>query len=172
MKKGILFSTMAVALFVVVVWLMDPYLLMIVGIMVAYGVIPIALAMVIWLIFAFSTGRSGRPAIAVLAKLLGFACFVALSFPANHFVQEQAVVAAKEYPTHIAPLLEAYRMAHGVYPANLDQLPSKPSVPRLLRRPFGYRLNGSYYSFHFSQPGGLIDVWDYSSETHTWHLST
>jgi hypothetical protein len=45
-------------------------------------------------------------------------------------------------------------------------------VPRLLRGSYGYRSDGRSYSFHFRQPGGLIDTWDYDSETQTWHLST
>ena len=95
-----------------------------------------------------------------------------LMLPINGFIQERAVTAAKAYPARIAPLLEVYRKSHGFYPMKLDELPSKPSVPRLLRSSYGYRSNGHHYTFCFPQPGGIIDVWDYDSETKSWHLST
>lgn len=169
------YSTLAtiVVVFVAVVWLMDPFLLLILGVGPLLWIgLPASLIASILLVVAMRTGRSRRPALRILSVVAAFGCFVGLAIPTNHFIQQRAVAAAKEYPARVAPLLEAYRQAHGSYPTSLDQLPSKPFVPRLLRTSYGYRSAGSSYSFCFGQPGGLIDTWDYDSETQTWHLST
>lgn len=160
-------------MFVAVVCFVDPFLLIILGVapLVWIGV-PASLIAVILLLVSIRTGRSRRPALTILSVVAAFACLVGLAIPTNHFIQQRAVASAKEYPTRVAPLLEAYRQAHGSYPTNLDQIPAKPSVPRLLRSSYGYRSDGRSYSFSFGQPGGLIDTWDYDSETQTWHLST
>ncbi|MEK7952062.1 hypothetical protein [Luteolibacter soli] len=161
-----------VACFIAVVWCMDPFVLMMLGALVAWiGIPALLVAGILWL-FAFHYGRSNRPAWTILSIVAALGCFVILAIPANRFVQQRAVVAAKDYPSRVAPMLEAYRRTHGAYPTNLAQLPAKPTLPRLLRSPFGYRSDGSSYSFSFPQPGGLIDSWEYSSETDTWHLST
>jgi hypothetical protein len=159
--------------FVAVVWLVDPFLLVILGVapLVWIG-LPASLIGVILLLVAIRTGRSRRPALTILSVVAAFGCLVGLAIPTNHFIQQRAVAAAKEYPAQVAPLLEAYRQLHGSYPTSLDYLPTKPSVPRLLRSSYGYQSDGSRYSFCFGQPGGLIDTWNYDSETQTWHLST
>ncbi|HEY5744237.1 MAG TPA: hypothetical protein VIS99_17065 [Terrimicrobiaceae bacterium] len=162
-----------VVAFAAVVWLMDPFLLFILGVAPLLWIgLPASLFAGILLLVAIRTGRSRRPALIILSVVAAFGCFVGLAIPTNHFIQQRAVAAAKEYPARVAPLLEAYRQDHGSYPTSLDQLPAKPVVPRLLRSSYGYRSDGSSYSFCFGQPGGLIDTWDYDSETQTWHLST
>lgn len=108
----------------------------------------------------------------MLTSVGALAILAGVAWPLNHFAQERAVTAAKAYPERVAPLLDAYRQAHGSYPTSLDQLASKPTVPRLLRRSYGYRSEGSRYSFSFLQPGGMIDTWDYDSTSKEWHLST
>lgn len=133
---------------------------------------PCAAAALVILVFAAATKRRSRPPLLLLTGVFVFASLMAVSLPINSFMQQRAVVAAKAYPDRVAPLLEQYRQEHGTYPATLDQLPSHPRVPRLLRMDHGYRSDGQHYTFYFPQPGGLIDVWDYDSETRTWHLST
>ena len=163
------------ALFAAVVWFMDPLFLFILGVGTLFKVcLPGLIVAVIFLFSAIRTGRSRRPALTILCAVAAFGCFVGLAIPANRFIQEHAVAAAKEYPVQIAPLLEAYRQAHGSYPTSLDQLPAKPAVPRLLSSSHGYRYrsDGLTYSFWFGQPGGMIDTWYYDSKTKTWHLST
>lgn len=165
--------TAAAAAFVAAVWFMDPFLLFILGVapLVWIG-LPASLIAVVLLFAAVRTGRSRRPALTTLVVVTVFGCLVGLAIPANHFIQAHAVTAAKEYPARVAPLLEAYRQAHGSYPASLDHIPAKPSVPRLLRSTYGYRSDGSSYTFYFPQPGALIDTWHYDSKTQRWHLST
>jgi hypothetical protein len=104
----------------------------------------------------------------ILFLVAAFGCFVGLAIPTNRFIQQRAVAAAKEYPAVVAPMLEAYRKTQGLYPTSLDQLPTKPSVPRLLRRPHSYRSDGLSYSFYFPAPGGLMDTWSYDSKTRQW----
>lgn len=100
--------------------------------------------------------------------LLGIiAALVAL--PINQFIQQKAETAARAYPARVAPFLEQYRSEHGTYPASLNQLPSYPRAPRLLRGDHHYSSDGQQYSFGFSRS---LESWHYSSETHTWHLST
>lgn len=162
----------AIAVFVAEIWFMEPLLLLFLGVASLLWIgLPASLIAGILLLVALHTGRSRRPALTILCVVAAFGCFVGLAIPANKFVQH-AVTAAKEYPARVAPLLEAYRQAHGSYLTSLDQLPIRPIIPRLLRSSYCYRSDGSRYSFTFAQPGGLIDTWDYSSETQTWHLST
>lgn len=163
----------AVVVFAAVVWFMDPFILMILGVTLFLWIgLPASLIAGTLLLVDFRTGCSRRPGLTILSIVLAFGVFIGLAIPANHFVQQGAVAAAKKYPARVAPLLEAYRLTHGSYPTSLDQLSTKPAVPRLLRSSYGYRSGSGSYSFSFAQPGGLIDTWDYDSETQTWHLST
>ena len=160
------------ACFIAVVRYMDPFILLMFGIMTLWVGIPAVFAAGLLWLFTFRSGRSNRPALTILSIVAAFGCFVGLAIPTNRFIQQRAVVSAKDYPSLVAPLLEAHRTTNGAYPTNLEQIPAMPSIPRLLRRPFGYRSDGNSYSFSFPQPGGLIDTWDYSSQTKTWYLST
>ena len=161
-----------VAIFACVVWFMDPFVLVILGLapLVWIGG-PAVLVSGIYLLIAHLKNRSARPAWIILAAVAGWGGFVALAIPANHRVQARAVTEAKAYPARIEPLLETYRQTHGTFPANLDQLPAAPPPPRLFRK-WSYKSDGTNYWFSFPQPGGLIDVWDYNGQTKTWHLST
>jgi hypothetical protein len=162
-----------VAAFAAVVWFVDPFLLIVLGVAPLIWIgLPASLIAGILLLIAVRTGRSRRPALRVLSVVGVFVCFVGLAIPTNHFIQQRAVTAAKAYPARVGQLLEAYRQTHGFYPTSLNQLPNKPSVPRLLRSSYGYRSDGRSYSFCFDQPGGLIDTWNYDSETRQWNLST
>lgn len=161
-----------IACFIGVVWCMDPFILVMLSILVAFiGIPALLVAGILWL-FAFRHGRANRPALTILSIVATFGCFVGLAIPSNRFVQQRAIIAAKNYPSRVAPMLEAYRTTHGAYPTSLAQLPAMPSLPRLLRSPFGYRSDGSSYSFSFPQPGGFINTWEYYSETKMWNLST
>lgn len=161
------------AAFLAAVWFMDPFVMMILGMasLVLVGA-PGALAGMVMLLTGPKQKRPLRPALTLLLSVAAYGALVGLAVPANKGVQERAVSAAKGYPEQIAPLLEDYRKTHGSYPASLDQLPAKPSIPRLLRSGHGYRSNGSSYRFSFNVPGGLVDTWDYHSETGMWHLTT
>lgn len=173
MNRWSVIAALIVGAFAAVVWFMDPLLLIVLGVgpLVWIG-LPASLVAVVLFLSALRTGRSRRLAVAILSLVAAFGCFVGLAIPSNYFIQRCAVTAAKDYPARVAPFLEAYRQIHGTYPASLDQLPAKPSVPRLLRSSYGYRSDGRHYSFCFSPPGGMIDTWNYDSETRTWHLST
>jgi hypothetical protein len=174
-RRYLIVATVAAALavFAAVVWFMDPFLLFVFGVgsLVWIG-LPASLFAGIRLFVIRGAGRTSSTDMTVLSMVAVFGCFVGVAIPANDFVQECAVDAAKEYPAQVAPLLEAYRQAHGSYPTSLDQLPTRPAVPRLLRSRYGYRSHGSSYSFSFGQPGGLINSWGYDSRTQKWHLST
>lgn len=122
------------------------------------------------LLGAARSGRSRRHAFTLLAVVGGCGCFAGLVLPANYYFHERAVADAKAFPAKVAPLLEAYRQEHGVYPPSLDQLPSGTPVPWLLRGS-DYTTHGQSYTFTFPQPGKLKDTWDYDSKTQTWFPS-
>jgi hypothetical protein len=116
--------------------------------------------------------RSLRP---FLLILLGFFVLLAtcwLAVPANRYLIHRDELAAQAFPDQIHPLLEAYHASHGSYPSSLQLLPDVPPLPRLLRPPFGYSSEGSTYQFSFPKPGDLIDIWEYNSESHAWHLAS
>ena len=172
MSKRFYFAAIIISLFAVVVWFADPFQLIVLGVAPLIWIgLPALLIGGIMLLRAMRTGRSCRLPINILLAVLGFVFFVNLAIPVNLLIQAQAVNEAKAYPGRVAPLLEAYKQKQGAYPVNLDQLPAKPPMPRLLRR-LGYHADGQSYWFSFPLPGGLIDVWQYDSKTHAWHLST
>lgn len=171
--RNVVLSLAASGVFIAIVWLADPFLLSLIGVVALVWIgVPILVVSVVHLLLALRRGSSPRPALLIMASVIGFACVFGLAKVANHYVQELAVDAAKEYPARVEPMLENYRKTHGTYPSNLDQLPFKPAIPRLLRTSYGYRADGTEYSFSFGQPGGLIDTWEYNRATKSWYLST
>lgn len=135
-------------------------------------VIPLlAAAMVFWL-YALRKGRSCQPAFMLFRLAAAAVLFFLLAMPLNQWVFDQEVKAAKACVEEMVPLLEDYRRQHGAWPTSLEQLPTLPPLPWLLRDPHCYRSEGDGYTFSFSQPGGLIDVWVYESKTQAWNLST
>jgi hypothetical protein len=161
---------LAAAAYLLAVWLADPWLLYFIVIPALVFLAAVALCCVPALVWGLVSHRSLRPPLTLLGIAIAAAALAGAAIPANRFFQAQAEAAAKAYPDRVAPLLESYRQAHGTYPARLEQLPSAPRPPRLLRG--SYHSDGNVYSFYYNVPGGLIDVWTYESETHRWHLST
>ena len=171
-RKLILLGTIVGVVLLAILATIDPFLILVLGMGSAIWIgLPLVTVAAILLAVAIHKRRPRRIPVVILGGALAYAALVGLAIPLNHVFHERAVVAAKAYPEQVAPLLETYRREHGSYPAHLDQGPSAPRLPWLLRR-FGYHSDGHTYWFTFPQPGGLIDVWDYSSETHKWHLST
>jgi hypothetical protein len=104
------------------------------------------------------------------AFALGAICILVLGLFVGDFWQKHDVRVAKEYPAQVAPLLEKYRREHGAYPQNLEQLPTKPPLPRV--ESFSYEANGKSYSFSFHSPGDLFGFsrWDYDSARKNWEF--
>ena len=172
MKGRFIFLTFAFLVFCAAVGYADPLLLLVLGVLPLVWVgVPALLISGILLFIAFRKGSSRKSAAGIFMAVFAYAAFVGLALPANRFVQNRAVDEAKAYPGQIAPLLETYRKTHGAYPATLEQVPSAPPLPRLLRGG-GYQSDGQSYLFWFPKPGGLMDIWDYDSRTRTWSLST
>jgi hypothetical protein len=121
------------------------------------------------LLAAIRTGRSRAPAFTVLA-LLGGACLLFfLVAPVSNFAANRAESDARDFPPRVAPLLESYRQTNGSYPATLERLPSRPSMPRLLRHSTnplaGYYSDGTRYSFRLVESH---HIWLYESDTQAW----
>jgi hypothetical protein len=172
--SGTLTVTIGVLLvFALTIFYVDPFLLQLMGLAAVVWIGPPLLVLgLLLLIYARIFRRSYRSGVQCVTVSIAFACIVGLAIPLNHLVMERAVATAKKYPEKVAPFLEEYRTAHGGYPESLELIKNKPSVPRLLRRSYGYRSNGNSYEFTFPQPGGLIDTWNYYSNTASWSLST
>jgi hypothetical protein len=152
-KRRWMFLGMGLAVYGAMVIYADPLLLC----LLVYGVLlwivaPCAAVALIIFLFAAISRRWLRPPLLLLSSVLVVACAVALALPINDFLQERAVAAAKAYPDRVASLLEQYQREHGTYPARLEQLPSRPHVPRLLRARYGYESDGKHYHFSFSRP--------------------
>ncbi len=149
----------------------DPFLLMVGSILSLYLAIPCLIVVVAVVVHECVTGRrTSRRALALAIGILGLIAILWLAIPSNAFYANRAEAIAKAYPDEIAHHLESYRATHGHYPTSLSELPEKPSIPRLMHFPYGYRSDGNTYYFSFPKPGGLIDSWHYSSEYHTWRL--
>lgn len=172
MEKRHLKAALLIALFAALAFWADPLLLKFLGLVPLLWIgLPVALCGLVRLLVAIKTGDSRESGLALLGAVLKFGCFVALVIPANHFMQERAVAAAKAYPDSVVPLLEAYREVHGAYPASLDQVQAAPPLPRLLRNRWGYHSDGKSFTFSFPQPG-MFGGWQYHSERMKWDLST
>ncbi len=158
--------------FAATVWFADPFLLFVFSVIPMLWIgLPVSLVALVILVISARRGRSIHGPLKTLAVVAALALLVGLAFAANHFVQKHAVAAAKNYPAALAPQLETYLRTTGSYPASLDHIPRRPYVPRLLRSSHAYHSDGTRYFFRFAKPGGLIDSWEYDSETRTWQLS-
>lgn len=165
-------TPLAIALLSVIVWFADPFDVQVVMAISVMQAIPSLIAGIIWLLVAKVKKLSLRQPVILLIGMTVIPLTAWQIKTANHWVHEQATEEAKAYPKQITPFLEEYKQLHGIYPKNLEELPSHPPLPRLLRNPYGYRSDGLRYSFSFDQPGGLIDTWNYSSADQSWYLST
>jgi hypothetical protein len=171
--KRIIAIAIAIVVFTLLAYFPDPFLLLIVAVGGGFWIgLPCIFGGFIALLIAISKQRSPRIPLLFIGSVFAIFALCAMAIPINSYIYHHAELAAKAYPEKIRPLLEAYRASHGAYPTSLDQISDKPPPPRLLRTSFSYHSDGKTYSFAFAKPGGLIDVWDYSSETHEWHLST
>jgi hypothetical protein len=171
MNKKKLFLACALITYLAVAWFMDPFLLLLIAVGLAWLLVPWVLVAAVMFLVAVTKKRSRVPALRMLRFALLTILLMALGWALNHVSAVSAVADAKAYPGKVAPYLDEYRIEHGVYPNSLDQLPRKPWLPRLLRWSHAYRSGGGSYSFTFAKPGGLIDCWDYDSKTGAWVLS-
>lgn len=166
-------ATAAVVAFVGIFYFADTFLLEVLGMVALVWIgLPATVVSVFRLLFLADSPQLRRHWRNVLYGVGAYACLLGLAIPINRYVHEFGVDQAKEYPAQVAPLLEAYRQAHGSYPKSLDQLPSKPPLPRLLRKTHSYRSRGDFYMFSFSKPGGMFEGWIYDSRRRAWWLST
>ncbi len=152
-----------------VVYYVDPILVIIFAVdgLIWIGLPLIAVCLALLLVGLY-TERSIRTALMLLGWSIAIVFLAMVAIPANAFLQDHAVENAKVYSEKIDGLLEEYRRDHGAYPSSLDQIPSAPPMPRLLRRN-DYYSDGETYSLDFQVPGGLLDRWHYTSETHQWN---
>ena len=89
----------------------------------------------------------------------------------NDFVFRRAEAEAKAYPATVAPLLEVFRQSHGRYPANLDEIPEAPPLPRLFGKS-GYQSSGDDYTFAFGpNMDSFFDAWEYHGSSGEWRVT-
>lgn len=172
MKRTITISALIV-IYAASAYFPDPFILLVftLGAGLWLG-LPILVGCMIASLVALLAHRSPKIPISIAAVVIAIFAFSGLAIPANSYIHKQAEITAKAYPEKIIPFLEAYREQHGSYPANLDELPDKPPLPRLLRTSHAYRSDGTTFSFFFPKPGGLLDAWYFDSDSREWQLAT
>ena len=171
MTKTALILVAATAVAALVSWFVDPFLVMGLFMVPAlYFGVPGGIVCLILLLIARLRRKSLRPMLLVLSGIAAFELFAALVIPANQWIMSRAEEEAKDFPALTDHQLTEYRATHGRYPSSLDELTPRPAIPRLLRG--CYRSDGVGYSFDFPVPGGLTDVWHYSSDTKQWWKTT
>ena len=152
-------------LFTALVWVLPPFYQSLVFFALVLISISSVIAVACALLEALFRGKPTR----LLLDALAFVFFLFLCGLSLRTVCLFQETAAREYPRLVAPFLEAYRKTHGTYPESLDQLPSKPSVPRLMHGRC-YSGGDDRYTFSFTQQA-YIDItedWIYKSETRKW----
>ena len=156
------------AVYCAVVTYADPLILLVclcVGLL--FIGLPCAVVTFITLVFSADHRLRRRPTLLGLSRALIIVGCILLMLPINSIVQQRAVTTAESYPARIRSLLEQYREEHGSYPADLDELSSRPHVPRLLR----YHSNGQVYVFSIFPPGDITGTMTYRSDTEHWSRS-
>ena len=133
-------------------------------------VLPGAITGIIGLLMAVVRKTPVRKSYILLSWTLGISVFYASMLFINTTVSQKAVADAKAYPDMVAHLLEEFRKANGHYPADLNQLPQKPPIPRYLKGPNCFRSDSTNYYFSFPAPNDIIDEWQYDSTRGTWRL--
>ncbi|HUT54686.1 MAG TPA: hypothetical protein VM658_14945 [bacterium] len=92
-----------------------------------------------------------------------------VSFPVGKFIVVKDVQHAKEFCESLVPSLDTYKKQHGNYPTDLDALISKDTkLPWLLRPHKFYSSDGENFSFSFSDPESMFDLYGYSNEKREW----
>jgi hypothetical protein len=170
LRKTCHIATLTV-IFLAIVSFVEPFLLLVSGIAVLMFVgAPLLLFGLVRVIYDCKSGSYGT-GLRVIRWVVVMTVFIVLGVWANRFVYARAEAAAFAYPAQVIPLLEAYREAHGSYPTRLDDLPARPSIPRLLQRRGSYASWQGGYRFSFSAPADLMDSWTYDSSVGKWHVN-
>lgn len=161
----------AVLAYLAALWFVEPFLWLALGIAVLVFLGgPLLLYGLVRVIYDCKSGSHGT-GLRVIRWVAVMTVFIVLGVLANRFVYARAEAAAFAYPAQVTPLLEAYREAHGSYPTRLDDLPAKPSIPRLLRGDGSYAPWQGGYRFSFSASYDLMDSWTYDSSAGEWYLN-
>lgn len=111
-----------------------------------------------------------RPAGVILATTgaLGVVLASLAFIGIGRFFLEQEIASALRYPFRIAPALEAYRTAHGIYPERLEDVKDLPPAPRYLSFHNYLRRDDDGYEFFLPNPRAMVDGWKYDSHRWQW----
>ena len=85
-------------------------------------------------------------------------------------LNDKRINEAKVYCEELAVQLDKARDTAGVYPTNLTMFIEHTPPPRILQNGnLYYHSQGSNYSITFSDPGGMMNGWDFIGSTKEWH---
>ena len=104
----------------------------------------------------------------LLASFILGSTFISVYF--GRLLNDKRINEAKGYCEELAVQLEKARDTSGVYPSNLTMFIEQSSPPRILQNGnLYYHSQGSNYSITFSDPGGMMNGWDFIGSTKEWH---
>jgi len=103
----------------------------------------------------------------MLASLVIGSCFASIYF--GGLLNNRQINEAKSYCEQLAIQLDKVRETSGLYPTNLTEYVQQSNLPRILRGGnLYYHSQGTNYSITFSDPGGLMNGWDFIGNTKKW----
>jgi len=140
------------------------------------------LASVVWIaapLFLFSgiflaiASRKPHPLMITIGQWLMLISLVIGSSLASVYLggrcNQRDINAAKAYCEQLADRLDNAKDNQGAYPTNLVGLIEERSLPRVLRENNLYfHSQGTNYSITFSDPGGMMNGWDFIGNTRKW----
>jgi len=94
------------------------------------------------------------------------------SYVPGYVLARRDVHKAKRYCEELVPLLDAYKERTGHYPAAIDEvLPEDRPLPLLLkvRGFYIYHEETDSFVLDFTDPRGMMNGFDYNSDTRQWH---
>ncbi|MCZ7593442.1 MAG: hypothetical protein M5U15_15470 [Kiritimatiellae bacterium] len=84
-------------------------------------------------------------------------------------LNQREIGKAKKYCEQLAVRLDQMKEQSGLYPTNLVGMIEQTDIPRILKDGnLYYHSQGTNYSITFSDPGGMMNGWDFIGNTRKW----
>lgn len=84
-------------------------------------------------------------------------------------LNQREIEKAKKYCEQLAVRLDQMKEQSGLYPTNLVGMIEQTDIPRILKDGnLYYHSQGTNYSITFSDPGGMMNGWDFIGNTRKW----
>ena len=103
----------------------------------------------------------------MLGSLVVGSTFASLNF--GGILNSKGIETAKAYCEQLAVTLDAAKAQTGSYPTNLAAIVEPSQLPRVLKNGnLYYHAQDTNFSITFSDPGGLMNGWDFNGNTKRW----